>query len=74
MSDNPLEPSVSLLCKVGSIVGHLEEAMSTTGHEFDLVALKSGLRDPEVQRWLGAMGVRALIPLKRSATKQGDKT
>jgi hypothetical protein len=69
MSDNPLQPSASLLCKIGSIVGHIEEAMTVSGHEFDLLALKALLADTEVQRWLGAMGAMAMIPLKRDATR-----
>lgn len=65
MSDNPLTPPVSLLCKLGSIATHAEEAMSPGAHGFDLIAMKSAIADPEVQRWLGAMGALSLIPLKR---------
>lgn len=67
MSDNPLTPSMALLCKIGSILTHVEESMSPGAHDFDLIAMKSALNDPEVQRWLGEMGSRALIPVKRPA-------
>jgi hypothetical protein len=63
--DNPLAPPARVLCKIGSIITHVEEAVSNGGHVFDLIALQALLVDPEVQRWLGAMGSRALIPLKR---------
>lgn len=66
MSDNPLQPTASLLCKLGSIAAHAEEAMSPGAHGFDLIAMKTVITDPEVQRWLGAMGALALIPLKRT--------
>lgn len=64
-SDNPLQPSARVLCKIGSIITHVEEAVSRGGHVFDLIALNALISDAEVQRWLGAMGSRALIPLKR---------
>jgi hypothetical protein len=67
-SDNPLQPSARVLCKIGSIITHVEEAVSNGGHVFDLIALNALISDAEVQRWLGAMGSRALIPLKRSRT------
>lgn len=67
MSDNPLNPPMSVLCKLGLIITHVEEALSPGAHDFDLVAMKSVITDPEVQRWLGAMGAMALIPLKRQA-------
>ena len=62
MSD-PLKPSIGLLCKVVSVIGHLEEAMSDKAHKFDVVAMKSALDDPEVKKWIKDMGVYA--PLKR---------
>ena len=62
---DPLKPSLSLLCKLGSILVHLEEFHSPTGHSFDLEAMKSALSDPEVKDWLGAMDLMAFIPKKR---------
>jgi hypothetical protein len=60
---NPLEPSLPLLMKLGSIIVHAEEAISPLGHTFDIEAMKPMLRDPEVQAWIKAMGV--YLPLKR---------
>ena len=59
---DPLTPDLTTLCKLGSIVVHVEEMLST-GHAFDRAALQSLLIDPEVQRWIKAMGV--YVPLKR---------
>lgn len=62
---NPLKPSASLLCKLGSIAVHVEEGSSENGHHFDWVALNGLIRDPEVQTWLTMMGSMALVPRKR---------
>lgn len=64
-NDNPLKPSTALLCKLGSILVHVEEANGPGGHEVDVHAVNSGLQDPEVQAWLRAMGKMALLPVKR---------
>jgi hypothetical protein len=61
---DPLKPSVSLLSKLGSIVVHADEATSAGRHEFDIVAIKSLLDNPEVKEWITAMGV--FMPVKRS--------
>jgi hypothetical protein len=63
MSD-PLKPDLGLLCKLGSIAVHVEEAMAT-GHSFDIDALGSLLSDQEVCTWLVEMDKLALIPKKR---------
>ena len=60
-----LKPSPSLLCKLGSIAIHSEEMLSNKGHEFDLSALETVLRDTEVKIWLKSMQDMALIPVKR---------
>lgn len=62
---DPLSPSVSLLCKLGSAVVHIEEATSAKGHTFDRVALNSLLADPELKEWLEAMRRQAFLPVKR---------
>ena len=62
---DPLKPSMSLLAKLGSIVVHVEEAMSSKQHKFDILALQQGIVDPEVVAWLGEMRKLALIPEKR---------
>ena len=61
---NPLQPSATVLTKLGSIVVHVEEYI-VTGHPFDMATAKQGLSDDEVRQWLDDMGKLALIPLKR---------
>ena len=64
MSD-ALKPPLSLLVKVGSIVGHTAEMLSLDGHAFDRHALETVLNDPEVKEWMTAMRAMALVPLPR---------
>jgi hypothetical protein len=59
----PENPSLSLLCKLGSIVVHAEEMLSGSGHPFDRIAIVTLLEDTEVQQWIEAMGV--YLPQKR---------
>jgi hypothetical protein len=66
---NPLKPSATLLCKLGSIVVHTEEMLSDKGHHFDLEALKAVLTDREVEEWMLAMQKMALLPEKRTITR-----
>lgn len=65
MSD-VLQPSATLLCKLGSIIVHADEMLSPFGHSFDREALKALLGDPEVAAWIAGMGELALVPLKRN--------
>jgi hypothetical protein len=65
MSD-PIKPSVALLSKLGSIVVHLDEALSTDGHYFDKVSLEQLQQDAEVKEWVKQMDGMALIPKKRN--------
>jgi phospholipid N-methyltransferase len=58
-----LKPSLSLLCILGSIAVHMEEAMSSKGHPLDIVAMKSALDNPELRQWIKDMGV--YMPVKR---------
>lgn len=67
MSDTLLQPSPSLLSKLGSIAIHVEEMLAPGGHEFDLAALQTLLADTEVRDWLAAMEALAMLPVKRSA-------
>lgn len=64
MSD-PLKPSASLLIKLGSMVVHLEEMMSSKGHDFDKHALDTLYADEEVKAWFAAMNKMAFLPVKR---------
>lgn len=61
----PLNPTPSVLCKLGSIIVHAEEASSPGGHPFDVVALRQLLADPEVAAWMEGMRAMAMLPLKR---------
>jgi len=60
-----LTPSVSLLSKLGSVIVHVEELYSSGGHEFDVVAFKMAIADPEVAEWIDQMSKLAFIPVKR---------
>lgn len=64
MSD-PLKPSAALLCKLGSLIVHLEEAMSPNAHQFDITAATQLRKDPEVQQWFQQMQTLAMVPVKR---------
>ena len=61
-------PSMSLLCKLGSIAVHVDELLSDDGHPFDRIELDSLLRDPEVQAWMKDMDAAARLPKKRRAS------
>lgn len=65
MSD-PLKPSPSLLCKLGSIAVHADEITSPHGHPFDKHALNTLFEDVEVMEWLGQMREMAMLPVKRN--------
>lgn len=67
MNPDPLKPSPSLLCKLGSVIVHADELLSPDGHDFDRVALGVVLNDPEVKTWLEQMTKMGFIPLKRNA-------
>lgn len=65
MSDSLTSPSLSLLVKLGSIVVHADEFTGRNGYEYDLVAMRQGLVDPEVTEWLEEMQRRGFLPVKR---------
>lgn len=58
-------PSRALLCKLGSILVHLDEHESAGGHAFDRVALDALRADPEVKAWLAELDGLSLLPKKR---------
>jgi len=62
---NPLQPSPSLLSKLGSIIVHADELNSPGGHAYDLTALQFLYSDSEVVEWLNQMRKMAMIPVKR---------
>ena len=57
--------SATLLCKIGSIVVHADEMLSEDGHDFDKIALKQLIEDPEVKAWVKEMG--CMLPQKRKS-------
>lgn len=64
MSD-PLTPTVNVLCKLGSLAVHVEEALSRKRHVLDIAAMQGLLADKELQEWLKQMAKLALLPVKR---------
>ena len=62
---NMMQPSVALLCKLGSIAVHAEELLSPSGHDADRAALNTLLTDAEVVTWLAEMDASAMVPKKR---------
>ena len=58
MSDNPLQPSPTLLCKLASIAVHVED-------KFNEIALETLLADVEIKDWLAAMDKLSMLPVKR---------
>lgn len=62
---DPLQPTPTLLIKLGSIAVHAEEFLSPDGHEYDKLALDQLLKDPEVTQWRQLMDTQAFLPKKR---------
>ena len=65
MRSDVFAPPLSLLCKIGSIVVHVEEGAGEDGHAYDWAAIRSLLADREVQGWIEGMRKGALVPVKR---------
>jgi hypothetical protein len=63
--NDPLKPGAGLLCKLGSLAVHVDEALSANGHDLDIQACRGILKDPEVIAWLDGMDGMALLPVKR---------
>ena len=62
---NPLDPTATLLVKLGSIIVHMEEKASSKGHWMDQHALDTVRNDPEVIEWFEQMNKMAFLPVKR---------
>lgn len=58
-------PNMQVCCKLGSIVIHIQEALSNKAHNFDIAVLKDLIEDEEVKAWLKEMDKMALLPKKR---------
>lgn len=74
LMDRVRSPSISLLCKLGSIIVHIDEGASKDGHHFDVIAMRTLMADPEVKAWLADMGAASLLPVKRSAPPSPSET
>ena len=61
-----MNPSPTLLVKLGSIIVHFDEATAPGGHAYDLMAARQLLDDPEVKNWIAQMSAAAMLPVKRS--------
>mgnify|MGYP001604301854 CR=1 FL=1 len=61
-----ITPDVALLCKLSAFVVHAEEWFAEH-HEYDLIALRDVLLDPDVREWVDGMTKLALAPVKRNA-------
>ena len=64
---DPMNPTSSLLAKLGSAIVHADEAMSENGVAEDEGAFRSLLRDPDVSEWIEGMNGMGLLPVKRDA-------
>lgn len=62
---DPFHPSAALLSKLGSIILHLQEYNSPSGHPFDKNAMDALLNDEELKEWMIAMDQMAMLPKKR---------
>lgn len=62
---NPFKPSISVLCKLGSIAVHTEEVISEKGHVFDVLALQSLFKDAELRQWFKDMNALGMLPVRR---------
>jgi hypothetical protein len=60
-----LNPSRTLLVKLGSVIVHAEEFMSHGGHPFDKIAFDTELKDAEVRAWMKEMDENGFLPTKR---------
>jgi len=60
-----MNPSASLLVKLGSAVVHAEEFFSANGNPVDKVAFESAMKDSELQAWIKGMTEMGMLPVKR---------
>jgi len=60
-----ITPNTNVLIKLGSLFVHVEEAISTKAHSFDILAIKQILEDDDVKAWIEKMDNLALVPKKR---------
>jgi hypothetical protein len=56
-------PPLTLLCKLGSLAVHVDEALSDDSHAYDWTVIHELIGDPEVKQWIADMG--GFLPKKR---------
>lgn len=62
-----MKPSPALLCKLGSLIVHVDEASDPLGgHKFDAIVFKQLLGDAEVTAWMDQMRALGMLPVKRT--------
>jgi hypothetical protein len=66
---NPLYPTTSILCKLGSIALEVENVVKPLAPLFDFSEVMALLNDGEVQEWLHEMRKRMLVPIGGSRTR-----
>lgn len=71
LSIDAMDPDVSVLAKLASLVVHLQEAEGEGGHWFDIAAVKSLINDGGIKEWTEAMQKIGLAPVKRSTPREG---
>ncbi len=64
-SDSYRTPTIGLLCKLGSIARHADEATGPTAAPADHDAIRALLADDEVREWMAQLDALALLPVKR---------
>jgi len=57
--------SLSLQCKIGSLIVHAKEVFSAKRHPFDKLEFDRLLNDPEVIRWMEELDRDGLLPKER---------
>lgn len=62
--------ALTLQAKLGSFLVHAEEGLSAGGHEFDFVALRQLMVDPEVVEWMNILRLKGFLPVKRAVHQE----
>ncbi len=57
--------SLSLQCKLGSLIVHAKEAFSGKGHPFDVIEFEELLKDEEIAKWMEELDREGLLPKER---------
>lgn len=60
-----VEMPIALRLKLGSIIVHIEEALSANAHGFDLHAIAGLIQDQEIRRFMEETAKMGILPVKR---------